>query len=669
MGTAFAALEHSNQHDYARICKSRRLKPLRDPFWEDLPFVNIFAAITPDILHQLHQGVMKHLISWITSICHPEEIDECVKRLPPNHSIRIFHKGITSLSRYATARSRLISATRALLDFLYLAQYPTKDIFKVLGAREDFNILKLHSLVHYARAIKLYGTTDNYSTESTERLHIDFAKDAYAATNHKDEFPQMTAWLERREKVLFHEKFIEWRLTAAATAHPSPGYWEPPDRSLALSHHLTKHPTRKAVPIELISSPSGYGATFFRSALARYLIHEKHPLLSQREVTEQASDHTIPFDSLPVFHKLKFKLSDNEDTYNAIHAYPGRQLPKKGDVAIPQRFDTALVRVADKTVGSSSITGLRVGRVRLIFATPKIYSAQRASRTAEEVNHLAYIKWYSPLTRLPDANYRMYTISRIANEASVVPVSAIKRSIHLYPKWGGPVCREWTSSNVLDQCSTFFVNPFKDHHTYFNLEPYAGYSRTSMIKDEDDDSNHVPGQRQIESDTTSPRYYLGLEWPKHFPPPPSFKRDPTWPVTQTLTAQRNEIELFCGDDLHFDLYQLLHPVPHSSTQHNHTTRISGERVNSDSLGCAQINCNQDSKSDSGEDILEVKRDEVVPSSVDGEEDAVSVCLLGSDDEQLARNYPSAHQAYPQLLRPHKLTFRMLIVTLRLSTLN
>ncbi|KDQ27146.1 hypothetical protein PLEOSDRAFT_1043945 [Pleurotus ostreatus PC15] len=476
MDIAFAALEHSIQHDYAKICKSRRLKPLRDPFWEDLPFVNIFAAITPDILHQLHQGVMKHLIGWITTICHPEEIDERVKRLPPNHSIRIFHKGITSLSRvsgtehkqitsfllglltdiplrnqYATARSRLISATRALLDFLYLAQYP------------------LHSLVHYARAITLYGTTDNYSTESTERLHIDFAKDAYAATNHKDEFPQMTAWLERREKVLFHEKFIEWRLTTAATVHPSPGYWEPPDRSHALSHHLTKHPTRKAVPIELISSPSGYGATFFRSALARYLIHEEHPSLSQREVVERASDHTLPFDSLPVFHKLKFKLTDNDDTYDAIHAYPSRQLPKKGDVAIPQRFDTALVRVADKTAGSSSTTGLRVGRVRLIFTIPRRFSAQKASRTAEEVDHLAYIEWFSPLSRLPDANYRMYKISRVENEASVVPVSAIERSTHLYPKWGGAVCREWTSSNILDRCSTFFINPFKDHHTYYNV--------------------------------------------------------------------------------------------------------------------------------------------------------------------------------------------------------
>jgi len=42
---------------------------------------------------------------------------------------------------------------------------------------------------------------DNYNTEQSERLHIDFAKDAYRATNQRDQYPQMTAWLERREKV------------------------------------------------------------------------------------------------------------------------------------------------------------------------------------------------------------------------------------------------------------------------------------------------------------------------------------------------------------------------------------------------------------------------------------------------------------------------------------
>ncbi|THU95129.1 hypothetical protein K435DRAFT_666982, partial [Dendrothele bispora CBS 962.96] len=76
------------------------------------------------------------------------------------------------------------------------------NIFVELGVREHFNLPKLHFLYHYTRAIKLYGTTDNYNTESTERLHIDFAKNAYRASNYKDEYTQMTRWLERREKIM-----------------------------------------------------------------------------------------------------------------------------------------------------------------------------------------------------------------------------------------------------------------------------------------------------------------------------------------------------------------------------------------------------------------------------------------------------------------------------------
>ena len=48
--------------------------------------------------------------------------------------------------------------------------------------------------------IELYGTTDNYNTESTERLHIDLAKKEWGTTISKDEYPQITLWLERQEK-------------------------------------------------------------------------------------------------------------------------------------------------------------------------------------------------------------------------------------------------------------------------------------------------------------------------------------------------------------------------------------------------------------------------------------------------------------------------------------
>jgi hypothetical protein len=123
-----------------------------------------------------------------------------------------------------------MKAVRALLDFLYLAQFTShtsetihwlqdslttfhnnKGIFIDLGVQNHFNIPKLHSLTHYESSIWLFGTMDNYNTEQSEHLHINMAKDAYCATNHKDEYPQMMNWLEQQEKVEHHIAFVNWR--------------------------------------------------------------------------------------------------------------------------------------------------------------------------------------------------------------------------------------------------------------------------------------------------------------------------------------------------------------------------------------------------------------------------------------------------------------------------
>ena len=183
-----------------------------DPFWKDFPNTDIHKTITPDILHQLYQGVFKHLIGWCQSIVGEKELDQRIQALPLGQGLRRFKNGISALSQISgTERKNMAKillacihdvlpprgthAVKGILDFIYLAQYSTHDnitlsymqdalqefhqnkkYFVDVGCREHFNFPKLHSLLHYVDSIKLFGTTDNYNTELFERLHINFTK-------------------------------------------------------------------------------------------------------------------------------------------------------------------------------------------------------------------------------------------------------------------------------------------------------------------------------------------------------------------------------------------------------------------------------------------------------------------------------------------------------------
>ena len=87
-----------------------------------------------------------------------------------------------------------------------------KDIFDPLLFDRSFDgIPKLHSLLHYSRAIRLLGTLDGYSTETPERLHIDCAKVAYRASNRVNYVPQMATYLSRQEAMHSWTAYMTWR--------------------------------------------------------------------------------------------------------------------------------------------------------------------------------------------------------------------------------------------------------------------------------------------------------------------------------------------------------------------------------------------------------------------------------------------------------------------------
>ncbi|KIY63227.1 hypothetical protein CYLTODRAFT_360315 [Cylindrobasidium torrendii FP15055 ss-10] len=357
-----------------------------NPFWENLPFTNIHVSQTPDVLHQLYQGLIKYLIAWCQKLLTEKELDRRIRRLPPAFGLRHFKNGISALSQISgTERKNMakillgcvhdvlpraaVTACRALLDFVYLAQYPTHDdttlgymesaldswrqnkhIFLDLNIREDFLIPKIHSLTHYVDGIRLFGTTNNFNTEMFKRLHIEFAKNGWRASNRRDEFPQMTEWVTRQETVHDFEHFVEWV----------------PKEIDSTSHAIIRHPSKK--PFQQILLPKRpsyprkalsvlareYGIRDFPKHLAEYISLIEHE--RARRPTLYRSD-TLPFQHLDVYYSFKLTAEGLHDPLDEEHDWV-KASPLNGG-----RYDTVVVLNDDDAEvvglqGEASISGI-----------------------------------------------------------------------------------------------------------------------------------------------------------------------------------------------------------------------------------------------------------------------------------------------------------------------
>ena len=153
-------IEEAKQNSEGRFSKFRTHCMSSDvagsvftPFWKGFPLCDIHEAITPDVLHQLYQGVLKHLIDWCQRMLSPAELDRRIRTLPIFFGLRHFKNGFSALSQISgperknmakillgclvgSLPSQGIKAITALLDFIYIAQYSTHDDV-TLGYLED----------------------------------------------------------------------------------------------------------------------------------------------------------------------------------------------------------------------------------------------------------------------------------------------------------------------------------------------------------------------------------------------------------------------------------------------------------------------------------------------------------------------------------------------------
>ena len=252
---------------------------------------------------------------------------------------------------------------------------------------------------------------------------------------------------------------------------------------------MTKHPSRRGVPIHTIVTK--YCASQFEYALSHFVLQKHYPNMTYAEIEAKTHIYHLPITKVSVYHKAKFWLGDKEehrllsDEIDVVHARPfgstshAHTLNPDDDANlepdipdIPGRFDPVLVNGGHgQYIG---IEGYRAAQVKVIFTLTKTARQALFPSTIRCPEYLAYVEWFKPFKPQPQPRHLFYEVSRASYQghrvASIIPLSNIRRSLHLLSKFGQHlVDRDYQSSTILEDYDTFYVNCFSDRHAFHTI--------------------------------------------------------------------------------------------------------------------------------------------------------------------------------------------------------
>lgn len=531
------------------------LHDIPEPFWHDYPFVNVGCQ-------------------WVIQELSKGTIDERHRTMPEYSGMRHFKNGISSVSRWtgrelkemskvllavmSDCDDRAVAAGRALLDFMYLAHSSSltdselDDMDKALRTfhenkayfiQQNFvttekgfhGIPKIHMIQHYTHLIRQLGTPDGYNTETSERLHIDFAKIGYRASNKVNATKQMALYIQRMEAIAMHEAYL--------AEHPQEDEqvdaernrdqekiqdeleeeveelddWydeeevDDPDElvdagvrvevAVQLDEFLRKKEDQVGgswEEVQSVARPGDQAQRFWHPVPT--IKAAKAPTSKRVKISDLVESHDatelesslrsflrkenqgplttgVSLDSrVSVWSRVRLihsppPFKPSEGPHISVIRAQPAKLDKFERITRPARFDTVMILMNPEKHG---VHRYRAGRVRVIFELERDVWGLRGEK-------LAYVEMFNEMSRQPEEKVGLFTTTRSLvgehkRQCAVVYLSSIRMTCHLVPKYRifrteAPLT---IYSDVLQLCPTFYFNIYA---TYFLYELVRHWSQ------------------------------------------------------------------------------------------------------------------------------------------------------------------------------------------------
>ncbi|KAF7372792.1 hypothetical protein MSAN_00485000 [Mycena sanguinolenta] len=497
------------------------------PFTTDFPRADIHELLSPDLLHQVIKGTFKdHLVTWVNEYLYLEhgekraleiiqDIDRRLSAVPEFPGLRRFpdgrdfnqwtgddSKALMKIYLGAVAGylpSDMIKCLSAFMDFCYLVRrnaitspdltainesltrfHHYREIFIISGVRVDISLPRQHSLVHYPRSIRLFGSLNGLCSSITESKHIKAVKEPWRRSSRYKALSQMLLTLVRLDKLATLRAVLTLRgmltgTTTSYTARVLAGE-QPQMEAAAAAAALADdeedddgivHGPRSLSDIELAPTPQrGYPKTI--EVLAAHIHQPRLPDLFRRFLYEELhgppddNAPAVPIDACPVFagritvhHSAVARFYAPSDLGGAGGMYRERIRSNPNWHGYARR-DTCLV-----DVGGPIMHGLVIGRVILFFSF--VFS--------ERVFECALVNWLVPVGNAPDPDTGMWVVElereRGIPTVAIIPVGSIARAAHLIGVYGTRALPEdFHFSDSLNAFNTYFLNRYADHHMH-----------------------------------------------------------------------------------------------------------------------------------------------------------------------------------------------------------